>query len=191
VGGLLPPQFFVPVLPNVHIRPQSMNHFHATIRELLPEFCKNEKIEPSSIEIVNFADGVLMRLGCHVLLALGSMRNIVDYLPTEYLSKLTSRNSDGQLARIVSEKTTTQNLIKDLFEFKPSEIKDMNFFRVSDVLWEGSMLLNFSLAIKGIDPSLQFECIDIAKETITKALTDRFKQDNERFSVSVDFQKIA
>ncbi len=188
VEGILPPQLFVPILPNVHVRPQSINHFMSTIQEILPSFCVNEKIKPGDTEIINFDDGTLIRLGCHVIIALGPLRSIGNFLPAELNCK--PKTGEGRLTTIILEKQTTLHLLKTYFRFNAQKIEEINWFRAEAALWDRMTVIPFSVTIKGISPSHHYDVINMIKQTVEEKLSEKYKDVAPRFSVNVDFPKI-
>ena len=183
--SLLPPQLFVPALPNIPLRAQSVNLLSATIRELLIAFCHHEKIAQKDIEIVIYDDGEVIRLGHHFIVVLGSLRHIKDYLvgdcrPVKYVS------GEGSLVTAIKEKDKLYSLLEKDFNLSSDLWSRLNKFRITADLWEESLTLPFVVKIKGVGPALRPEILTEITAAIISSLTNKFHGTDQHFSVSVD-----
>ena len=185
-GDLLPPQLFLPSLPDSTVRSQSVNYLLASIGELLPDFCRNENISPSDIEIVSFSDGDLIRLSGHIVIALGSFKQIEWLLPAGYQPG-TKAHGEGLLSTAIKEKKSVNNLLQKYFGIDSKRSLSLNTFRIEADLWERSITLPFTVSLKGVDPSLQQEVANEIRAVVTEALTAKYKPAaGAKFAVSVE-----
>lgn len=188
-GGRLPSQLFVPLIPDLAIRPQAINHFLKTIRELLPDFCRAEAITADSIELFGLDDGDILKLGSHVLFLFGAMKTIPGFLP-DHLKPGAAKHMNGV---VLAEKIKTEVGVKSLLRTincNGGIVDNIKCFRLKDVKWDGFTVLDFSVTIKNVNPSLRHELQTLVKDSIEKTIHARFKASDLPPIIEIKFQKI-
>lgn len=185
-GGRLPSQLFAPLLPNVPVRSQSVNHFLGTITELLPEFCKSENISQNKVEVYLLEDGDVIRLGEHIIFAFGAMKSISDLLPAE-LKPTEKRLTGLLLSDFIKTREETSTLLR-IINCNSNFIDNINCFRLQDTVWNSNISIGFQLTIKHLNPNLKNEVEDLIKASLKKALSESYKKNNPE--VTIQFQKV-
>lgn len=186
--SLLPPQLFVPTLPNINLRAQSVNQFSTSIRELLTAFCHHEKIAQKDIEIVIFDDGEVIRLGHHFVIVLGSLRHIKEFLigdcrPAKYAS------GEGSLVTTIKEKDMLFALLKKSFDISSDLWSRLNKFRITADLWEESLSLLITVKLKGVGPAHRADILSEITTAVSTSLANKYQGSVPHFSVSVELEE--
>lgn len=191
-GGRLGPQFFAPILPDQLMRPQTVNLFLATISELMADFCRDEKIERSDVQIFAFPDGNLIRLGIHCIAAFGVFRQITDCLPDEikpvHVSSLQT-TADGPLISNIDTEERCRELLQ-LIGFPAAVSSEMAFPKIGDMLWYGLTIIDLKITAKRLHPSLRTEAEEVIEVAVRHALEERFKSSTPVPVFELDFQRI-
>lgn len=188
VETLLPPQIFIPLLPHLAIRPQQINHMSRTIFELLGEFCTSEGI--SAATIMSVQDGDIIQLGDHIIIALGSMRQISTSLPPSVqITKLPP--TKDLLSDAISEKQTCMGLINKAFGIPADTLETYNYFRIEDLLWNGLARLEFALTATGVQPDDYALITKAVEEAVKEAVVKKIQEAKGIApSVSVEFKRL-
>jgi len=171
----LPPQVFAPVLPDRVLRSQSANRVISSLQEMLPLFCRIEKIAPADIEIVRFPDGDLIRLAGHIVVAIGIARQMRDMLPEGHCPEEILPGEE-LLSDAIIEKKKLTDLFQKYFKMSQGQLSSVNMFRLKSALWEQTLSLPLTVTIKGIGVAQRQEVLAEIKEIVAKGLTVKHKR---------------
>ncbi|MDA8417116.1 MAG: helix-turn-helix transcriptional regulator [Betaproteobacteria bacterium] len=188
-GSRLPSQLFVPLIPDLTIRPQAINHFLNTIRDLLPEFCTAESISADSVELFTLDDADILKLGPHVLFLFGAMKTIPGFIP-DHLKPDAPKHMTGVVLAETIKTEADVKLILRRINCNEGVVNNIKCFRLKDVKWDGFTVLDFSLTIKNVDTALRHEIESLIEESIKKSIAARFESSNPQPIVEIKFQKV-
>lgn len=187
-GSRLDPQFFSPILPDQLTRPQSINHYLKSIRELFVDFCNSEMICGQDIIVYRFSDGDLVKLGDHCLLSMGAFRSTLDGLLVGGYQPASIKewsNPKDRLTEIVKDEDRCRSVLSAC-NFSASK---MHFLKIQDVLWQGIAIIEVSVKTAKLSPSHIPEVEQMIQDVLQKALTDRFKTETPTPTFAVDIVK--
>lgn len=180
--SLLEPQLFAPLLPDVLVRPQSINHFFSTIRELLPQFIEKERIGKGDITVYSFPDGDLIKMGTHAIAAFGAMKSIPNLLPAGFQPvKAIDMTSQLPLNQTLRDKQATQFLLRGV-------VGDGKYHapKLQNIFWDGRLSFNLTVNVLKVDVKRRKEIERIVKSAIVTSIG---KNVGEQVVVSVSTQK--